>query len=66
MIVIGGKTLNATGGRAKAVRITLPPAAARRLRRAARIPVTLRLQVEVNTSDGRSTRVRRTIRLLPT
>lgn len=66
MIVIGGKTLNATGGRAKAIRITLPPAAARRLRRAARIPVTLRLFVEVNTSDGRSTRVRRTLRLLPT
>ena len=66
MVVISAKAVNATGGRAQAVRITLSRAAATRLRRAAHIPVTLRLQVEVTTGDGRATRVRRSIRLLAT
>ena len=66
MIVISGKTANTTGPRTQAVRITLSRAAARRLRRAAHIPVTLRLQVEVTTRDGQATLVRRSIRLLAT
>ena len=63
-VVIGGKVVNALGTGAQAVRITLAGAVARRLRRAAHIPVTLRLEVEVTTADGRATRVRRSIRLL--
>ena len=64
IIVIGGKVVNVLGTGAQAVRITLAGAVARRLRRAAHIPVTLRLEVEVTTADGRATRVRRSIRLL--
>ncbi len=66
MIVISVKTANIAGPPTQAVRITLSRVAARRLRRAAHIPVTLRLQVEVTTSDGQATLVRRSIRLLAT
>lgn len=64
MIVIGVKTANIAGSRTQAVRITLSRAVARRLRQAAHITVTLRLQVEVTTSDGQATLVRRSVRLL--
>ena len=66
IVVIGAKAVNATGARAQAVRITLSPGAARSLRRAPLIRVTLRLQARVTTSDGRATLVRRSIRLLAT
>lgn len=66
VIVIGGKTLDTTGTGARACRVTLPRPAARRLRRAAHIPVILRVRVEVTTADGRATLVRRNVRLLPT
>lgn len=63
IVVIRGRTINVGAGTC-ALRITLTPALARRLRRAAHRPAVLRLQVEVTTGDGRATQLRRSVRLL--